>query len=153
MCITGLAGLATLRLQADSIAICSLASPKGARGGAWLPIQKWDMSPSAHIPPANKTPWPPDLKGAGMCNFDFVGTSDGRKSEDRIPNDQRGWPFLEFSSGYRAPSMQCTCGRIRQRETILLCYILLFWYVAFFFFFGLLLSLLLLARYFLEEWQ
>lgn len=64
---------------------------------------------SAHIPPANKNPMTtPDLKGAGMCNFDFVGPQmeENQRTAFLMTTVGLAFPRIQLRGAFRAPS-QC----------------------------------------------
>ena len=150
-----LAGLCHSETQADSMSHLQPGQPqgKGAEHGFQPEVRHVT---SARIPPANKSPMAtPDLKGAGMCNFDFVMPQMKENQKTTFIMTTRGlaFPRIQLKGAFRAPS-QCNVPAWTGREKmhsvmlhspVLICY--------FFFFFWLSFSLLFLVRYFPEEWQ
>ena len=103
-----LAGLCHSETQADSMSHLQPGQPqgKGAEHGFQPEVRHVT---SARIPPANKSPMAtPDLKGAGMCNFDFVMPQMKENQKTTFIMTTRGlaFPRIQLKGAFRAPS-QC----------------------------------------------
>lgn len=70
----------------------------------------------------------PDLKGAGMCNFDFVAPQmeENQRTAFLMTTEGLAFPRVQLRGAFRALINAMYLYEQAERKRILLCYILLF---------------------------